>query len=48
MRTPPMEAGWFYSPRQIVHYFLTRPTTLKPPRVCAIRGVMPQMPQMPS
>lgn len=29
-----MAAGWFYSPRQIWHYFITRPTTLKPPRVC--------------
>ncbi|OAL30920.1 hypothetical protein AYO20_08505 [Fonsecaea nubica] len=27
-----MAAGWFYSPRQIARYFLTRPTSLKPPR----------------
>ncbi|KAI9874503.1 MAG: hypothetical protein M1830_009680 [Pleopsidium flavum] len=27
-----MAAGWFYSPKQIAHYFLTRPTSLKPPR----------------
>ncbi|KAI0806569.1 carboxylic acid transporter [Xylaria sp. FL0064] len=27
-----MAAGWFYSPRQILHYFATRPTSLKPPR----------------
>ncbi|KAF2234553.1 sugar transporter [Viridothelium virens] len=27
-----MAAGWFYSPKQIVRYFLTRPTSLKPPR----------------
>jgi MFS transporter, SHS family, lactate transporter len=27
-----MAAGWFYSPKQIVNYFLTRPTSLKPPR----------------
>lgn len=36
MRIPPMEGGWFYSPRQILHYLLTRPTSLKPPRVCFI------------
>ncbi|KAI9707899.1 MAG: hypothetical protein M1820_004505 [Bogoriella megaspora] len=27
-----MAAGWFYSPKQIVRYLLTRPTSLKPPR----------------
>lgn len=27
-----MAAGWFYSPSQIVRYFATRITTLKPPR----------------
>jgi MFS transporter, SHS family, lactate transporter len=27
-----MAAGWFYSPKQIWHYLLTRPTSLKPPR----------------
>ncbi|EXJ59258.1 MFS transporter, SHS family, lactate transporter [Cladophialophora yegresii CBS 114405] len=27
-----MAAGWFYSPRQIARYLLTRPTSLKPPR----------------
>ena len=27
-----MAAGWFYSPKQIVRYFLTRPSSLKPPR----------------
>jgi hypothetical protein len=28
-----MAAGWFYSPSQIAHYLLSRPTSLKPPRV---------------
>lgn len=28
-----MEAGWFYSPRQIISYIPRRFTTLKPPRV---------------
>lgn len=27
-----MELGWFYSPRQIAHYFPSRITSLKPPR----------------
>ncbi|KAI3328083.1 carboxylic acid transporter [Xylariaceae sp. AK1471] len=27
-----MAAGWFYSPEQIVRYFVTRPTSLKPPK----------------
>ncbi|KAI8630971.1 carboxylic acid transporter [Xylariaceae sp. FL1651] len=27
-----MAAGWFYSPQQISTYFLTRPTSLKPPK----------------
>ncbi|KAH8696177.1 carboxylic acid transporter [Talaromyces proteolyticus] len=27
-----MEAGWFYSPRQIVRYLATRPSSLKPPK----------------
>ena len=27
-----MENGWFYSPRQILHYFPSRFTSLKPPR----------------
>ncbi|KAI0485731.1 carboxylic acid transporter [Xylaria cf. heliscus] len=27
-----MAAGWFYSPKQIVRYFATRHTSLKPPR----------------
>jgi MFS transporter, SHS family, lactate transporter len=27
-----MAAGWFYSPKQIKRYLLTRPTSLKPPR----------------
>ncbi|KIW99720.1 uncharacterized protein Z518_11133 [Rhinocladiella mackenziei CBS 650.93] len=27
-----MAAGWFYSPKQIGRYILTRPTSLKPPR----------------
>lgn len=27
-----MAAGWFYSPSQIKKYFLTRITSLKPPR----------------
>lgn len=27
-----MGAGWFYTPKQIGRYLLTRPTSLKPPR----------------
>lgn len=27
-----MEAGWFYSPRQLLHYIPSRFTSLKPPR----------------
>lgn len=27
-----MAAGWFYSPRQIIHYIPSRITSLKPPR----------------
>ncbi|OJD19648.1 hypothetical protein AJ78_00380 [Emergomyces pasteurianus Ep9510] len=27
-----MDAGWFYSPRQIQHYFTTRISSLKPPK----------------
>lgn len=27
-----MAAGWFYSPKQILHYFPNRITSLKPPR----------------
>lgn len=27
-----MAAGWFYSPSQILHYFPSRITSLKPPR----------------
>jgi hypothetical protein len=30
-----MDAGWFYSPTQIVRYFSTRVTSLKPPKVSA-------------
>lgn len=28
-----MEAGWFYSPTQIIRYFATRISSLKPPQV---------------
>lgn len=27
-----MGAGWFYTPKQMLHYFATRFTTLRPPR----------------
>lgn len=27
-----MALGWFYSPKQILHYFPSRFTSLKPPR----------------
>ena len=32
-----MAAGWFYSPEQIVRYFATRVSSLKPPKVSSVR-----------
>lgn len=33
-----MAAGWFYSPKQIGRYLLTRPTSLKPPKVRSVKA----------